>query len=204
MTAVQSPYKCVLICTIITIQTGSKESRAPCCVSLFHRRQFSSRARTGSSPFIDRARRLHTTQSPSLSVCGSLVCILLVPLRAGHPTRKLPVLVCFPRSWSCLCLHFTADSPCSCTAESKDCRARSFHVGDRYPFASRRSWCSTSSRMSVPRPLLLFSPLIGLKWLYTRPRYTSAPKRGSESVGVFFKKKTDIRGFLSPGSEHSR
>jgi hypothetical protein len=51
----------------------------------------------------------------------------------------------------------TTDSPCSCTAESRDCRARSsLHVGDRYPLASRRSWCPTSSRMSVPRPLLFF------------------------------------------------
>jgi hypothetical protein len=34
----------------------------------------------------------------------------------------------------------TADSSCSCTAESRDCRARSsLHVGDRYPIASRRS-----------------------------------------------------------------
>ena len=113
MTTVQSPYKCVLICTIITIQTGSKESRAPCCVSLFHRRQFSSRARTGSSPFIDRARRLHTTQSPSLSVCGSLVCILLVPIRPDPPTvltvgpcKTLSVPAHCPRTWSCLCLHW--------------------------------------------------------------------------------------------------
>jgi hypothetical protein len=38
----------------------------------------------------------------------------------------------------------TADSPCSCTAESRDCRARSsLHVGDRYPIASKRSCCST-------------------------------------------------------------
>jgi hypothetical protein len=60
----------------------------------------------------------------------------------------------------------TTDSPCSCTTESRDCRARStLHDGDRYPVASRRSWYSTSVQMSVPRSLLFF-PLPCLKWLY--------------------------------------
>jgi hypothetical protein len=63
--------------------------------------------------------------------------------------------------------RYTADSPCICTADSRNCRARgSLHVGDRYPIASRRSWCSTSAQISVPSPLLLF-PFPCLKWLYT-------------------------------------
>ena len=111
---------------------------------------------------------LGSTQ-PSLCACGSPVRIPLVPLRPDPPTRKLSAPAHYPRTWSCLCLHWgrreAADSPCSCTARSWDCRARStLHVGDRYPVASRRSWCPTSSRMSVPRPLL-FSPLFYLKWL---------------------------------------
>ena len=52
----------------------------------------------------------------------------------------------------------TADSPCSCTAESRDCRARSsLHVGDRYPIVSRRSCSSTSARMNVFSSLVLLS-----------------------------------------------
>ena len=62
---------------------------------------------------------------------------------------------------------FTNDSPCSCTAKSRDCRAHSsLHVGDRYPIDSKRSWCSTSSEMRAPSSLLLVS-LPCLKWLYT-------------------------------------
>ena len=52
----------------------------------------------------------------------------------------------------------TADSPCSCTAESRDCRARSsLHVGDRYPIVSRRSCSSTSARMNIFSSLVLLS-----------------------------------------------
>ena len=60
----------------------------------------------------------------------------------------------------------TADSPCSCTAESRDCRARSsFHVGDRYPIVSRRSCSSTSARMNIFSSLVLVS-LPCRRWLY--------------------------------------
>ena len=52
----------------------------------------------------------------------------------------------------------TADSPCSCTAESRDCRVRiSLHVGDRYPIVSRRSYSSTSARMKNFSSLMLLS-----------------------------------------------
>ena len=60
----------------------------------------------------------------------------------------------------------TADSPCSCTAECRDCRARSsLHVGDRYPIVSRRSCSSTSARMKSFSSLMLLS-LPCRRWLY--------------------------------------
>ena len=61
----------------------------------------------------------------------------------------------------------TADSPCSCVAESRDCRARStLHVGDRYPAASSSSWCSTSfHRMNISILRSSF-PLLLRTWLY--------------------------------------
>ena len=85
---------------------------------------------------------------PNLCACESPVHILLVPLLPDFPTRKLSAPAPYPRTWLCPPLPalgkkgdaVTAGSPCSCTAESRDCRARSsLHVGDRYPIASRRS-----------------------------------------------------------------
>ena len=108
------------------------------------------------TPFIGRAR-LHTTQS---------LCVRITRLHSSRPYSPRPShsLDCRPlQNTVCPCSlpqnlvvplsplgkkggAVTADSPCSCTAESRDCRARStFHLGDRYPVASRRSWCSTSS-----------------------------------------------------------
>ena len=106
---------------------------------------------------------------PNLCACESPVHILLVPLHPGFPTGKLsapapyPTLPALGKKGGAV----TADSPCSCTAESRDCRARtSLHVGDRYPIASRRSCCSTSARMSVFSSLAFFFPTCR-KWLYT-------------------------------------
>ena len=62
----------------------------------------------------------------------------------------------------------TADSPCSCTAESRDCRARSsLHVGDRYPIDSRHSCSSTSARMNISSSLVFLS-LPCRRWLYIK------------------------------------
>ena len=110
------------------------------------------------TPFIGRAR-LHTTQS---------LCVRITRSHSSRPSSPRPshkktvgpcslpqnLVLPLPALWK-KGGAVTADSPCSCTAESRDCSARStFHVGDRYPVASRRSWCPTSSRISVPRSLL--------------------------------------------------
>ena len=114
------------------------------------------------SPFTGRAR-LNTTQS---------LCVRITLAHSSLPSsprlpHKKTVGPCFLPQNLVVPLPalgkkgsaVTADSPYSCTAESRDIRARSsLHVGDRYPIASRRSWCSTSVRMSVPSPLLLFFP----------------------------------------------
>jgi hypothetical protein len=120
------------------------------------------------SPFIGSAR-LHTTQS----LCVRITRSHSPRPSSPRPSHKKTVCPCsLPQN---LVLRLpalekkgaavTADSPCSCTAESMDCRARStLHVGDRYPVASSRSWNSTSARMSVPRSLFFSLPC--LKWLY--------------------------------------
>jgi hypothetical protein len=66
----------------------------------------------------------------------------------------------------------TADSPCSCTAESRDCRARSsLHVGDRYPIESSLDGHDSCypGQLSIPAfkpfffleaPVELFLPLL--------------------------------------------
>ena len=88
---------------------------------------------------------------PNLCACESPFHILLVPLRPDSPTKRLSVcplpqnlvvpLPALGKKGGAV----TADSPCRCTAESKDCRARSnLHVGDRYPIASRHSCFSPS------------------------------------------------------------
>jgi len=120
-------------------------------------------------PFIGHAR-LHTTQS----LCVRMTRSHSPRPSSPRPSRKKTVGPCSLPQNLVVPLPalekkeaaVTADSPCSCTAESRDCRARStLHVGDRYPVASRRSFYSTSARMSVPRSLLYFS-LPCLKWLY--------------------------------------
>ncbi len=105
------------------------------------------------SPFTGRAR-LHTTQS---------LCVRIALSHSSRPhssrlSHKKSVGPCsLPQNFVVPLLALgkkggavTADSPCSCTAESRDCRARSsLHVGDRYPIVSRRSCSSTSARMNV-------------------------------------------------------
>jgi hypothetical protein len=121
------------------------------------------------SPFIGRAR-LHTSQS---------LCVRITLSHSSRPSsprlsQKKTVGPCSLPQNLVVPLPalgkkggaVTADSPCSCTAESRDCRARSSHVGDRYPIASKRSCCSTSARMSIFSSLVFFSPPCR-KWLYT-------------------------------------
>ena len=121
------------------------------------------------SPFAGRAR-LHTTQSLRVRIAFShssrppssrlshrkTVGPCLLPQKFVVP---LPAL---GKKGGAV----TADSPCSCTAESRDCRARSsLHVGDRYPIVSRRSCSSTSARMKSFSSLMLLS-LPCRRWLY--------------------------------------
>jgi hypothetical protein len=145
-----------------------------CFDYLFHRRQFCPRVQTllvCSPPFISR---FHTTQSfvrshssrPSLSRPSHIKTVG----PCSFPQIRTVPLPAFGRKGGAA----TADSPCSCVAESRACRARStLHVGDRYPAASSRSWCCTFSRMNIAI-LRSSSPLLLRTWLYApkRPKIT--------------------------------
>ena len=112
------------------------------------------------SPFIGRAR-LHTTQSLCVRITLSHSSLPSSP-RLAHrkiagpcflPQNLVAPLPALGKKGGAV----TADSPCRCTAENRDCRARSsLHVGDRYHIASKRSCCSTSARMSVFSSLASF------------------------------------------------
>jgi len=121
------------------------------------------------SPFAGHDR-LHTTQSLRLRIVSSH-SFRPASSRLSHRKTVGPCL--FPQN----CVvplpalgkkggAVTADSPCSCTAESRDCRARSsLHVGDRYPLVSSRSCSSTSARMKNFSSSMLLS-LPCSRWLY--------------------------------------
>jgi hypothetical protein len=122
------------------------------------------------SPFIGRAR-LHTTQSLCVRIAFSHSSRLSSPRFSYKKTVgpcSLPQNLVVPlpalgKKEGAV----TADSPCSCTDESKDCRARSsLPVGDRYPIDSRRSYCSPFVRMNVLSSLVLLS-FPCRKWLFT-------------------------------------
>ena len=95
------------------------------------------------SPFAGCAR-LHTTQSLRVRIACSPSSHPSSP-RLSHkktvgpcslPQNPIAPLPALGKEGGAV----TADSPCSCTAESRDCRARSsLQVGERYPIASRRS-----------------------------------------------------------------
>ena len=122
------------------------------------------------SPFIGRAR-LHTTQSLCLRIAFSHSSRPSSP-KLSHkktvgpcslPQNLVVPLPALGKKGGAV----TADSPCSCTAENNDCRARSsLHVGDRYPLTSRRSCCSPSVRINTLSSLVLLS-FPCRKWLYT-------------------------------------
>jgi hypothetical protein len=121
------------------------------------------------SPFAGRDR-LHTTQSLRVRIVSSHS---FRPASSRLSHRKTVVPCLFPQN----CVvplpalgkkggAVTAYSPCSCTAENRDCRARSsLHVGDRYPIVSRRSCSSTSARMKNFSSLMFLS-LPCRRWLY--------------------------------------
>ena len=121
------------------------------------------------SPFFGRAR-LHTTQSFRSRIAFSHSSRSLSP-KLSHkktvgpcssPQNLVAPLPALGKKGGAV----TADSPCNCTAENKDCRARSsLHVGDRYPRASRCSCCSPSFRMNAFSSLMLLL-LSCRRWLY--------------------------------------
>ena len=127
------------------------------------------------SPFIGRAR-LHTTQSlcsriafshssrPSSPKLSHKKTVGPCPL----PQNLVVPLPALGKKGGAV----TADSPCSCTAESKNCRARSsLHVGDRYPRASRRSCCSPSlnERAQLTDAPFLSLPQVVVRAAHDRP-----------------------------------
>jgi hypothetical protein len=128
------------------------------------------------SPFIGRAR-LHTTQSLCVRIALSHSSLPSSPRLSYKkivgpcylPQNLVAPLPALGKKGGAV----TADSPCSFTAENRDCRAlSSLHVGDRYPIASKHSCCSTSARMSVFSSLASFFPPC-CKWLY--PVYYPLP-----------------------------
>ena len=119
----------------------------------------------------------------SLAALGStqpnLFRVWIVRLRFFHPSSSRPSHkktfgpCSFPQNRTVPLPAFgkkggaaTADSPCSCVAESRDFSDRStLHVGERYPAASSSSWCCTSFRMNIAILRSSF-PLLLRTWLY--------------------------------------
>ncbi len=92
-------FRCIFLCLVFCFR------RLSCYVSLFHKRWLSPRARTllACNPFSLVA--LDSTL-PSLCACESPVRMLLVPPRPDPPTRRLSAPAPYPRTYSCLYLHW--------------------------------------------------------------------------------------------------